>query len=116
MQNAPDHSCDPTVSVALDALGNQIRREIIAMLANGPLAAGQIAAHFPISRPAVSKHLRLLQDAQMITHDTIGNRNIYRLRQAGFDRARLWLDHFWIDALNRFSLVAENTVTAAHHE
>lgn len=116
MQRALQQGSDSDASAALDALGNNVRREIIRMLSNGPRAAGEIADHFPISRPAISKHLRLLEQARMISHETIGNRNIYRLDQAGFDSARLWLDHFWTDALNRFGLVAENTFVADDHE
>lgn len=103
---------DPVVSAALDALGSPVRRGIIEYLSNGPHAAGEIAAQFPISRPAISKHLKVLEDAGMISHETKGNRNIYRLEQMGFDRARHWLDHFWTDALSRFGLVAENTFKA----
>lgn len=116
MQNAEKRTPDPEASAALDALGSGVRREIVEMLSHGPRAAGEIAARFPISRPAISKHLRLLEQAGMISHDTVGNRNIYRLEQMGFDRARHWLDHFWTDALNRFGLVAENTFKAKRDE
>lgn len=86
------------------------------MLSNGPRAAGEIADQFPISRPAISKHLRLLEQANMVSHETIGNRNVYQLDQMGFDHARHWLDHFWTDALHRFGMVAENTFVADDRE
>ena len=93
----------------LDALGNPVRREILRLLAEGPRTAGDIAQAFPISRPAISKHLRILQDAGVITHDSVGTRNLYRLNAGGFDIARNWLDSFWDDALHRLAFVAENT-------
>ena len=68
-----------------------------------------IAEQLPISRPAVSKHLRLLEQAGLVAHVPKGARNIFRLEQKGFEQARAWLDDFWGDALDRFKLVAENT-------
>lgn len=116
MRIASKKTPDTAASSALDALGNNVRRQIVEMLSSGPRAAGEIANQFPISRPAVSKHLRLLEQAGMISHETVGNRNLYRLEQVGFERARQWLDHFWTDALNRFALVAENTFEARDNE
>jgi DNA-binding transcriptional ArsR family regulator len=92
-----------------DALGNSVRREIMRILAPGPRPVGEIAAGLPVSRPAVSKHLRVLEEAQLVAHDKQGNRNVFRLERAGFDAARHWLDEFWDDALARFVLAAENT-------
>lgn len=93
----------------LDALGNPVRRDILRMLAHGPHAAGDIARAFPISRPAISKHLRILKDAGMVAQDGAGNKNIYRLDEGGFSTARDWLDSFWDSALQRLTFVAENT-------
>ncbi len=93
----------------MDALGNDVRREIIAILAQGPQPAGAIAAHFAISRPAISKHLRQLKAARLIAVDRHGTRQVYRLDNHGFDTARAWLDQFWPEALQRFRMVAENT-------
>lgn len=109
MQSAPKAFSDPQANLALDALGNDVRRRIIEILSAGPLAAGEIAKNFTISRPAVSKHLRVLENAGMIEGETVGNRNIYHLEKEGFDHVRHWLDLFWTDALNRFALLAENT-------
>lgn len=92
-----------------DALGNPVRREIMRLLAPGPRPVGEIAAELPVSRPAVSKHLRILEDAKLVVHDKQGNRNVFRLHPAGFEAARQWLEAFWDDALARFTLVAENT-------
>ncbi len=95
--------------LVMEALGNDVRRAILRLLAEGELPAGRIAERFPISRPAVSKHLRLLSQAQLVSHEADGVRHIYRLNRAGFDRGRVWLDQFWPDALGRFKLLAENT-------
>ena len=94
---------------SLDALGNPVRRDILRLLANGPCPAGVIAEHFPISRPAISKHLRILKDAGIITQKSVGNKNLYSLNAEGFQTARDWLDSFWDDALHRLAFVAENT-------
>lgn len=92
-----------------DALGNPVRREIMRILAPGPRPVGEIAAVLPVSRPAVSKHLRVLENAQLVAHDKQGNRNVFRLERVGFDAARQWLEEFWDEALARFAMVAENT-------
>jgi len=107
----PQNREDPGDAV-MAALGSDVRRAIIALLADRPLTVGEIAAHFPISRPAVSKHLRLLSAAGLIVHATAGTRNIYRLEQTGFAAGRDWLDQFWPDALTRFRILAENTYKA----
>jgi DNA-binding transcriptional ArsR family regulator len=96
----------------LDALGNPVRREILAMLMDEPQPVGEIAARFPISRPAISKHLKLLEEAGLVAHEAQGTRRVYRLKATGFEAARGWLDTFWAEALNRFRLVAENTAPA----
>lgn len=90
-----------------DALGNANRRAIVRFLANGPLPVGDIARQLPVSRPAVSKHLRILEDAGLVGHVSEGNRNVFRLERGGFEAAKTWLDGFWSEALGRFALVAE---------
>ena len=94
---------------ALDALGNPVRRRIVQILAPAPRPVGEIAKQLPVSRPAVSKHLRVLEDAGLVTYERDGNKNLFRLDPEGFRSARRWLDSFWDDALARFVLVAENT-------
>ena len=94
------------------ALGNDVRRAILRVLAERPLPAGEIAMQFPISRPAVSKHLKLLFDAGLVGHKTAGTSRIYHLEKRGFSAGREWLDQFWPDALGRFRMVAENTYEA----
>jgi len=106
MENRQTARCDEAV---LDALGNATRRELISMLATRPQTVGEVAQKFPISRPAISKHLKVLQDAGLITHQPRGNQNLYQLDPQGFHDARDWLDGFWNSALARFRLAAENT-------
>lgn len=96
----------------LDALGNQTRRDILALLRGGPLPVGAIASHLPISRPAVSKHLRILQEAGLVGYDPNGRRNIFYLKPAGFWDARIYLDLFWDEALANFKRLAEETAEA----
>ena len=91
----------------LDALGHQTRRDILALLREGPMPVGSIAARLPISRPAVSKHLRVLQEAELVAFDARGTRNIFYLKPAGFGAARVYLAQFWDEALTNFKRVAE---------
>jgi DNA-binding transcriptional ArsR family regulator len=91
----------------LDALGHPTRRQILALLREAPLAVGEIAERLPISRPAVSKHLRQLEAARLVEYSSIGTRNIFRLHSTGFAAARRYLDAFWEEALDRFQEVAE---------
>lgn len=94
---------------ALDALGNPERRKILRLLADGPQSVGAIAGAFSISRPAISRHLKVLEGARLVRHQGAGTRNLYSLDRAGFDATGLWLDAFWDEAAARLRLVAENT-------
>lgn len=100
------------IELTFDALGNPVRRTIVGILRGGPHAVGDIAAKLPVSRPAVSKHLRILEKAQLVAHEKDGTRNVFRIEATGFEAARDWLDGFWDDALARFAMVAENTSEA----
>ena len=99
---------DRQTETVFDALGNPVRRRIIAELGDGPLSVGELALQFAISRPAISRHLALLEEAGLVRHDAAGNRNIYRLDVEGFARTSQWLDRFWDEAEARLRLVAEN--------
>ncbi len=79
---------------ALDALGNPTRRQILQILARGPRPVGAIAAELPVSRPAVSKHLRILRAAALVVHESQGTQNVFRLRKDGFDDTAAWLGDF----------------------
>ncbi len=88
--------------IQLDALGDPTRRAILSRLLKGPLAVGEIADEFPISRPAISQHLRILKDAQLVTDRPDGNRRLYQLNAAGFASLRDYFDQFWSEALSAF--------------
>jgi DNA-binding transcriptional ArsR family regulator len=89
------------------ALADPSRRAIFEKLARQPLPVGELAALFPISRPAVSQHLRVLSDAQLVLHQRDGTQNIYRVNHQGIARLRDYLDTMWTQALGDFKTVAE---------
>jgi DNA-binding transcriptional ArsR family regulator len=86
----------------LDALGDPTRRAILARLIDGPLAVGELARDFPVSRPAISQHLRVLKQANLVTDRASGNRRLYQLNPAGFESVREYLEQFWGQALSAF--------------
>jgi DNA-binding transcriptional ArsR family regulator len=90
----------------LDALGNPQRRTILHRLRRGPLAVGEIAAELPISRPAVSRHLRVLEEAGLVQAREEGARNVYSIRMKGFASVREFVDDFWDTALARLEELA----------
>jgi DNA-binding transcriptional ArsR family regulator len=99
----------PQEDAAFDALGSPVRRTILRILAAAPLPVGEIAAGLPVSRPAVSRHLQILERVKLVTHEKHGSRNLFRLDARGFAAARGALDAFWEGSLARFALAAENT-------
>lgn len=94
----------------LDALGDPTRRAILARLLEGPLPVGELASHFPVSRPAISQHLRILKDANLVLDQPQGNRRLYALNPEGFDSLRDYFDQFWSLALEAFKKKAEEPV------
>jgi DNA-binding transcriptional ArsR family regulator len=107
-----------TYGSLLDALGDPTRRAIVDTLRSGPRAVGDLAGELPVSRPAVSQHLRVLHDAGLVTYRAEGNRNVYRLRPQGAQPLREWLDEFWQEPLERFRehVAAGNGAGDAEHE
>ena len=95
-------------AAALDAMGDPHRRAIIEILAAGPCPVRTIAARLPISRPAVSRHLRLLKEAELVADEAVGTQRIYRLRAEGADAVGRYLEQLWGEAVVRYRLVAEN--------
>ena len=91
------------------ALGDPNRREILRLLGAEGLAVGEIAEAMPISRPAVSRHLRLLKDAGLVAERAEGSRRIYQLQAEGLEAVQAYVQGVWGEAANRFRLVAENT-------
>ena len=90
----------------LDALGNPIRRAILQELRDGPRPVGEIAAGLPVSRPAVSRHLRVLEQAGLVQAREEGVHNLYSIRIQGFATVREFVDDFWDTALARIETLA----------
>jgi DNA-binding transcriptional ArsR family regulator len=89
------------------ALGDPTRREIFERLAEHPRAVGELASELPVSRPAVSQHLKLLKDAGLVVDRAVGTRRIYQLNPDGVGALRVQLDRFWTQALAAFKQVVE---------
>jgi DNA-binding transcriptional ArsR family regulator len=96
-----------------EALGDPHRREILRLLSEGDKPVLQIAAALPISRPAVSRHLRLLKESGLVAEQSQGTRRIYHLQEEGLRAVQAYLERVWGDAARRFRLLAENTGTQA---
>lgn len=92
-----------TYEYVLEALADKTRRQIVHCLRTRPASVGEIAALVPVSRPAVSQHLRVLRECKLVTSEMVGTRNVYRLRATGLDTLRHWLDNYWAAVLNNFS-------------
>jgi len=91
----------------LDALGDPTRRLVFERLAGRALPVGEIADGLPVSRPAVSQHLRVLKDAGLVLDEARGTRRIYRANPAALEALRTYLDRFWDRALAAFAAAAE---------
>jgi DNA-binding transcriptional ArsR family regulator len=100
--------------LALEALGNAERRRLVLALAAGPRSVGELAAQFPISRPAVSRHLAQLERAHLVGHRADGTRNVYYLDKAGLEATASWLTRFWDEAEARLRMVAEDMAPPGH--
>jgi predicted ArsR family transcriptional regulator len=81
----------------------------VERLSHGPLAVGELARHLPVSRPAVSQHLKVLKAAGLVQHRAAGTRRIYQLDPAGIETLRADLDQFWTNALGAFKQIADHT-------
>ena len=98
---------DAYLQAGLDALGDGTRMAIFQRLANGPLAVNELAAVLPVSRPAVSQHLRVLKDAGLVVDSAEGTRRMYRLDPEGVARLRAHFDQVWERALGSFEKAVE---------
>jgi DNA-binding transcriptional ArsR family regulator len=98
---------------ALDALGDPNRRAIVEILSAGGQSVQQIADQLPISRPAVSRHLRLLKGAGLVDDEVDGTRRVYQLRDEGVEAVRRYFAEVWDRAIPRFRILAENTGSSA---
>jgi DNA-binding transcriptional ArsR family regulator len=99
----------PIAGDPFDALGDPNRRAIVEQLRAGDRSVKELADALPISRPAVSRHLRLLKEAGLVTDRPEGTRRLYRLHDSGVEAVRGYLEQVWGDAATRFTLAAENT-------
>jgi DNA-binding transcriptional ArsR family regulator len=95
------------VDAVLDALGDASRRAILEKLRDGPLPVGVLAGQLPISRPAVSQHLRVLKHAGLVVESSAGTKRLYRIDRSGLQAVRDYLDRFWTTALDGFAALAE---------
>ena len=94
-------------AAGLTALGDPTRRAIFERLADRPHAVGELARDLPVSRPAVSQHLKVLKDAGLVVDRAAGNRRIYQLDPDGVGALRAYLDRFWNRALAAFKAAVE---------
>ena len=97
------------IEAQLAALADPTRRQVFERLASGPRSVGQIAEGLPVSRPAVSQHLKVLKDAGLVSDEAQGVRRVYRIDPEGLGPLRAWLDRFWDAALTAFAQEVENS-------
>ena len=96
-----------TYQDGFDALGDPTRRAIFERLARGPTAVGELARELPVTRPAVSQHLRVLKQAGLVSDQRDGSRRLYAVDLDGVEAMRAYLESFWTDALAAFKRAAE---------
>jgi DNA-binding transcriptional ArsR family regulator len=106
---------DAYLQAGLDALGDGTRMAIFQRLANGPLAVNELAGMLPVSRPAVSQHLRVLKDAGLVTDSKAGTRRMYQLDPEGVARLRAHFDQIWEKTLGAFQSSVESTKKGERH-
>src|SRR5580698_4485240 len=100
-----------TYATALAALADPTRRAVFERLRNAPASVGELASGLPVSRPAVSQHLKALRLAGLVTDRAEGTRRVYYIDPDGLGELRRWLDRFWDDALAAFKREVEATPT-----
>ena len=88
-----------------------MRQTIVERLSERPMAVGELAAGLPVTRPAVSQHLKILKEAQLVRDEAQGTRRIYSIDPAGLGAIRAWLDRFWDQALAAYAAAAEREDT-----
>ena len=100
---------------AIEVLADPTRRSVFERLRRGPLPVGKLAAGLDVSRPAVSQHLRVLENAGLVRARQEGTRRIYAIELHGLEEIRTWLDGFWDDVLAAFQAEAERGLSAPTH-
>lgn len=106
---------DAYLQAGLDALADASRMAIFQKLSHGPVAVNELARVLPISRPAVSQHLRVLKDAGLVTDTKSGTRRYYKLNPEGVARLRAHFDQVWEKALGAFQAAAEKAPSGEKH-
>jgi DNA-binding transcriptional ArsR family regulator len=91
-----------TYALVLDALGDPTRRQVFDRLRDGPRSVSALAQGLPVSRPAVSQHLKILKEAGLVSDESQGTRRVYRIDRDGLASVRAWLDGFWAEALDSY--------------
>lgn len=107
---------DTYLKAGLDALGDPTRMAIFQKLASGAFAVNELARRLPVTRPAVSQHLKVLKDAGLVSDSKSGTRGLYRLNLEGVARLRAHFDRMWTDALGGFQAAAEKSQTGEKHD
>jgi len=102
------------MEAALKAIAEPRRRRILTLVRDGELSAGEIAAHFDVSRPAVSQHLNVLKEAGLVSERRNGTRRLYRARPEGLGELRAFLDGFWDERLAALKREAERKEKSTH--
>ncbi len=95
------------MDAALRAIAEPTRRQILRLVRDDEHTVTHIAEHFDVSRPAISQHLRVLHDAELVTVRSEGTRRLYRARPEGMAEVRSWMDEFWVDALHALKIEVE---------
>jgi DNA-binding transcriptional ArsR family regulator len=107
---------DQLVHAGFDALGDRTRRQLLELLRGGPTPVGELAGQLPVGRPAVSKHLRVLEAAGLVEHRSRGTRNLYALAPDGLVVLQQWLVEVWDTALSSFASYVEAEADADDSE
>jgi DNA-binding transcriptional ArsR family regulator len=102
------------VEAALKAIAAPRRRQILTLVRDGELSAGEIASHFDVTRPAVSQHLNVLKEAGLVSERRNGTRRLYRARPEGLVQLKAFLEEFWDDRLEALKREAEREEKAKH--
>ena len=107
---------DAYLQAGLDALADSTRMAIFQKLAGGPIAVNELARFLPVSRPAVSQHLRVLKDAGLVADAKAGTRRFYRLNPEGVARLRAHFDQVWEKAMSAFQSSVDNSPIGENHD
>jgi DNA-binding transcriptional ArsR family regulator len=106
---------DAYLQAGLDALADATRMAIFQKLANGPIAVNELARTLPVTRPAVSQHLKVLKDAGLVADSKAGTRRLYQLNPEGVARLRAHFDQMWTQAMSAFQVAAEKEPLGEKH-